>query len=212
MKPATSPAASRRGFSLIELLAVIVILSILITFLVTQLGKGGEVVKEKACRAQIALLAAAIGEYESEFGSYPPSRFREGWGPAPNKVNLGAEALFVALWSPDWSGAVLPEEDLVNTDGDRSKRPLTSLPTADLLEPCDPWRNPIAYLSRSDYQREDVYAVEDPETGEPFESTVRAVVNPTTGRPYEPHRFQLISAGSDGEFGTADDIMNFDRR
>jgi len=200
------------GFSLIELLAVIVILSILIAFLIPRLGKGGELVKERACRAQLALLAGAIGEYESEFGSYPPSRFKKDWGPPPNTVNLGAEALVIALWSPDWGGVSLPEGDLVNTDGDRTKKSLTSMPTADLLEICDPWRNPVAYLSRSDYKREDVYAVEDPDTGEPFESRVKAIVNATTGRPYEPHKYQLISAGADGTFGTEDDITNFSTR
>lgn len=204
--------ASRAGFSLIELLAVIVILSILITFLVTQLGKGGEVIEERACRAQLEMIAATIGEYESEFGSYPPSRFHADWGPPPNTTNLGAEALVIALWSPEWGGSNLPEDDLFNTDGDRSKKALTSMPTSDLLELCDPWQNPIAYLSRSDYKREDVYTVADPETGELMESRVKAVLNPTTGRAYEPHRFQLISAGVDGQFGTEDDITNFRTR
>jgi prepilin-type N-terminal cleavage/methylation domain-containing protein len=200
------------GFSLIELLAVIVILSILITFLMTQLGKGGELVKERACRAQIAMLAGAIGEYESEFGSYPASRFKKEWGAPPNNVNLGAEVLVLSLWGSDWDGSGLPEDNLVNTDGDRSKKSLSSMPTPDLLEIGDPWLNPIAYLTRSDYKREDVYTVEDPETGEPFESRVKAIINKTTGRPYEPHKFQLISAGADGTFGTEDDIANFDTR
>ena len=201
----------RAGFSLIELLAVLVILSILITFLVSRLGGAGDVVRSRMCQATIQILGGAIGEYESEFGRYPPSRFDPEWGAPPNKTNYGAEALIVALYSPDWGGVSLSEEDLVNTDQDRSRKALTSLPSTELLELSDPWENPIAYLSRSDYERSDVYIVGDPETGELHESTVRAVVNPTTGRAYKPHSFQLISAGVDGEFGTEDDITNFKR-
>ena len=97
-------SAGTGGFSLIELLTVIVILSILITFLVSRFAGAGDVMKEKLCRSRIHDIGAAIGEYESEFGAYPPSRFQEAWGPPPNATNLGAEALVVALWSPDWGG------------------------------------------------------------------------------------------------------------
>jgi prepilin-type N-terminal cleavage/methylation domain-containing protein len=202
----------RAGFTLIELLAVLVILSILIVFLVTRLGKAGDVAKERLCRARLALISAAIDEYEHELGHYPPSRFQEAWGQPPNAINLGAEALVLALWSPDWGGVTLSEDELVNTDEDRAKHPLAKFATPDLLELGDPWKNPIAYLERADYARQDVYATIDPQTGESLESTVTARVNQVTGRPFEPTKYQLISAGPDGEFGTDDDICNFKTR
>ena len=43
------------------------------------------------------------------------------------------------------------------------------------------------------------------------EQRVTAWINTQTGDPYRPDTFQLISAGSDGIFGTEDDITNFDR-
>jgi prepilin-type N-terminal cleavage/methylation domain-containing protein len=199
------------GFSLIELLAVLVILSILIVFLVTRLGTVGDVAKEKVCESRLREIAAAISQYEHEFGSFPPSRFHEDWGPPPNDINLGAEALVLALWSPEWGGPGISEDLLINTDGDSTKKPLSVLPTPDLKELRDPWDNPIAYIERSDYGRQLKYSVSSPETGEVFDSTVRAALNPASGREHNPTSFQLISAGLDGQFGTEDDIGNFNK-
>ena len=88
---------ARRGFTLIELLAVIVILSILAYFLVTNVFAARETVEIQATRATLAQVAAAIGEYADETGDWPPSDFPEAWGPAPGKVNLGGEALYLRL-------------------------------------------------------------------------------------------------------------------
>jgi prepilin-type N-terminal cleavage/methylation domain-containing protein len=205
------PRRARAGFTLIELMAVIVILAILITFLVARLSGSGELVEVRLCRARLGLVEAAIREYESERGSFPSSSFRPEQGPPPNATNLGAEALFLALWSPDWGGTTLPEDDLVNSDGDRSSKALSSLPVADLFEIADPWGNPIAYLAKGDYERSDLYLTLDAQSGEPLESTVRASKSAKTGRFHNPHSFQLISAGPDGEFGTEDDVTSFPR-
>ena len=42
------------------------------------------------------------------------------------------------------------------------------------------------------------------------ESSVHALKNPVTGQYFQNDKFQLISAGSDGYFGTEDDIANFE--
>jgi prepilin-type N-terminal cleavage/methylation domain-containing protein len=202
---------ARAGFSLIELLAVIVILGILIAFLVPRLGGAADTARVRECETRLHMLATAIGEYENEFGRYPPSRFDPEWGAPPNATNQGAEALVVALWSPDWGGTNGFEKFLANSDGDQLKKSLTTMPTTELLEVGDPWENPIAYFERTDYAREDRYAMIDPDTGEAIESLAKALVNPTTGRAYEPNRFQLVSAGPDGAFGTDDDVTNFGR-
>lgn len=206
-----APRRPRAGFSLIELLAVIVILGILIAFLVPRLGGAADVARIRKCESDLNILAAAIGEYETEFGRYPRSAFDPAWGPPPNATNIGIECLVIALWSPDWDGTNLPEDALANTDGDRLKKSLTTMPTPELLEIIDPWENPIAYFERADYTREDRYATIDPDTGDALESIAKALVNPTTGRAYEPSSFQLISAGPDGAFGTDDDVTNFGR-
>jgi prepilin-type N-terminal cleavage/methylation domain-containing protein len=207
MRRQTPNAAS--GFTLIELLAVLVILSILMVVLLPRLAGFGDSAKEKTTASFLVQLSAAIGEYEDRFGDYPPSQFLDKWGTPPNTTNLGAETLVLSMWSPEWTGTTLPEDRFVNTDHDEAKKSLSRIPKPALLEIRDEWDNPIAYFHRRDYGRADAYVVlgED-EGGE--ESTVRALKNPVTGQYFQHDKFQLISAGADGYFGTEDDIANFD--
>ena len=206
----TNAFRRRAGFTLIELLAVLVILSILIVVLVPRLAGFGERANEKATKAYLAQLDVAIAEYENRFGDYPPSHFRDEWGAPPNGTNLGAEALVVSLWGKDWGGTGLAEDKLCNSDGDEAKRQLARFEKPDLFELKDSWGNPIAYLHRRDYGREDAYVTEDPDTGEELETNLKANRNPTTGGPQRAGKYQLVSAGPDGRFGTDDDVCNFD--
>jgi prepilin-type N-terminal cleavage/methylation domain-containing protein len=201
----------RKGFTLIELLAVIVILSILMAFLVVNLGGAIDAADESFTRTRIAQLEAAIKEYENEHGDFPSSAFSPEHSPLPNQLNQGAEALVLALWSPSWQGGGLSEDWLVNTDGDRSSKKLASFPVADLFEIGDQWGNPMAYFHNRDYGRADTYAVLDPQSGEELEAQALAQKSSKTERYHNPRGVQLISAGMDGEFGTADDISNFER-
>jgi prepilin-type N-terminal cleavage/methylation domain-containing protein len=199
----------RAGFSLIELLAVMVILSILMTFLAFKLGGMGESAKAEMTNTFIENIGLAASEFESETGDYPPSSWNNDWGALPNKQNLGGEVLCVSLWSEEYGGVALSEDSLDNTDGDRSKKSLTTHANRDLFELVDSWGNPIAYFHRRDYGREDIYTTIDNETGEWAESTVKALMSPKTGNYQNPRQFQLISAGKDGIFGTEDDLCNF---
>ena len=203
------------GFTLLEMMAVLVIIGILMTLLVTQLAKGAKVAEAKVTRIFIETLGAPISEYENQFGDYPPSQWNEEWGSAPNNTNLGAEALVLSLWSRKWGGVSINDDKLINTDQDETKKPVARFPKPSLFELKDQWDNPIAYLHHRDYGRQDVY-ITIPKNGQKvddasgkLESTVRAHINPKTGQPYNPTKYQLISAGIDGEFGTEDDIGNW---
>lgn len=193
------------------MLAVLVILAILMAVLIPRLGKAGEMAEEKMTRVYLLDLSAAIGEYEQQFGDYPPSRFLDEWGPPPNPTNLGAEALVLCLWSPKWGGTSLAQDRLVNLDEDSSKKALASFPKPSLFELRDEWGNPIAYFHRRDYGRRDTYFTESPRTGEKIESTVIAQKDDATGLYHNANRYQLISAGLDGEFGTGDDLGNWEK-
>ena len=202
-------AAARAGFSLIELLAVMVILAILMTFLAFRLGALGGAAKQSTTKTFLQEVSAAANIYETEMGDYPSSSWKADWGPTPNKQNLGGEALCVQLWGKDYGGSGISDDKLVNMDEDEAKKSLTTHGNNDLFELKDAWDNPIAYFHRQDYGREDVYLTLD-EEGLIDTSTIQAVRNPKTGNYFNPRGYQLISAGEDGIFGTKDDLYNFE--
>lgn len=205
----TQSTSTRAGFSLIEMLAVMVILSVLLVFLAFRLGGMGETAKARMTATYLGEIGLATAEFEHETGDYPSSSWNSDWGALPNKKNLGIEVLCVQLWSEEYGGVSLSEDKLDNMDADRSKKSLTTHVNRDLFELVDDWGNPIAYFHRRDYGREDLYTTISMETGEFEDSLVKAHTNPKTGSYFNPRSFQLISAGKDGLFGTEDDITNF---
>jgi prepilin-type N-terminal cleavage/methylation domain-containing protein len=206
---------ARAGFTLIEILAVILILGILATILLTQLGGAEEAVRVQTTAQRLAKVEAAIEHYAREFGGYPPSSFQGDQEVANDGTNVGCEALVVALWSRKWdAGGLLGEvvDALVNTDEDSSPKPQTDFGNRALLEIPDDWGNPIAYIERTDYGVTGrPYLTYDGETGVELESAPVAFKNSRTGLFYQAQKFQLVSAGPDGEFGTEDDITTFER-
>lgn len=201
--------SARAGFSLIELLAVMVILSILMTFLAFRLGALGGAAKQETTRSFLQQIALAANTYETEMGDYPASSWKAEWGPTPNKQNIGGEALCVQLWSKDYGGSGISDDKLINMDEDEAKKSLTTHGNNNLFELKDAWDNPIAYFHRQDYDREDVYLTLD-EQDTLDTSNVKAVKNPKTGNYFNPRSYQLISPGEDGLFGTKDDLYNFE--
>ena len=89
------PAADgQRGFSLVELLVVIIILGLLAGLVGPRLfGRVGQS-KQAAARAQIELFSAALDQYRLDVGAYPPS-------------GSGLEALVKNSSAANWNGPYL---------------------------------------------------------------------------------------------------------
>ena len=205
---------SRAGFTLVELLAVILILSILLAVLVPNLFSSSEAVAASNTRAFLAQVAAEVDSFERDTGDFLPSRFSKDLDPRPSETNMGIEMMVISIMPADGSYRGERErydDRLINTDGDDTKRSLTRFTSAEVFEPKDSWDNPIAYLHRRDYERGGEYITFVTDEDERVEQRVTAWINTQTGDLNKPDTFQLISAGSDGIFGTEDDITNFDR-
>ncbi len=79
-----SQRTSRAGFSLIELMAVIIIISLLIGFLIPNLLSSKEAVNSKMTQTWLNQISAEISAYEREMGDFPPSTFPRKLDPKPS--------------------------------------------------------------------------------------------------------------------------------
>ena len=68
-------AGSRGGFTMIELLMVIVIIAILVGLLLPAINGALKSARRSAVSAEISQLAQALANFKSKYGDYPPSRF-----------------------------------------------------------------------------------------------------------------------------------------
>lgn len=205
---ATAVRSARAGFTLIEILAVLLILGILFTFLMrTGLG-GAKAVEIGRTETFLQQVAGIVDDYNNEFGRYPPSTFESSLDGPPSKANEGIESLVITLWraGADWQARDVDTDNLTNTDNDKTK--LTSFSAGRGYELADLWGNPLAYIHRRDYKKQFTYVTYDEQNNE-IEGMVKALISEKTGDPYRKNSFQLISAGPDGVFGNRDDIANF---
>lgn len=87
----------RDGFTLVELLVVLVILGLLSALVVPRFVRQEEKAKVKAARAQIELLGTALDTFRLDVGRYPTSAD-------------GLEALRQSKGIPKWDGPYLKKE------------------------------------------------------------------------------------------------------
>jgi prepilin-type N-terminal cleavage/methylation domain-containing protein len=200
---------NRHGFTLLELMIVMVIISLLGAAFLVISGRVFGQAKERQCRSRLQQMAVMIEAYRTAEGVYPDDRLPR--DVTANAQNSSSEALYLAFFNPKYLGELPNQDWLVNTDGDQTTKTLTRLDTRDLWEIGDVWGNPVVYLESLHYAESSNLAyLAGPEEEMPEEQGVEARRDPRTGGYEEPGKFQLISAGEDGIFGTEDDITHYD--
>jgi len=199
----------RSGFTLLELMIVLVILAVLASAFLVVAGGVFQQSAERKCVSRLQQLAVMIEAYRTIEGEYPDDRLPA--AAATNQTNGASEALYLAFYDPQFTGEVPSQDWLTNTDGDQTSRTLTRLPSRELFELGDPWGNPIAYfesLHYADNQDRSYFAGLEDE--DPEEQVAEPRRNARTGGFDQAGKFQLISAGADGLFGTEDDLTHYD--
>ncbi|MBT3340638.1 MAG: prepilin-type N-terminal cleavage/methylation domain-containing protein [Planctomycetes bacterium] len=199
-----SRQASRAGFTLLELMVVLVIISILAGAFIVTGGKMFQDSARKETAVRLTQLAAMVEQFAQIEGDYPDDRLPKSL--SANAVNTGSEALVLAFFAPGYTGSKPSQAWLGNTDDDSSQKKLTTFAGQELFEITDVWGNPVYYAESLHYSRQATLMAGPDELFE--EQFVDALRNETTGDWQQPNRFQLISAGMDGFFGTEDDITH----
>lgn len=93
----------RKAFTIIELLTVILIISLLATFVAPRMFKGLGKAKRSVARSKMAILEKAIGEFQYDCGRFPAQ-------------DEGFEVLLVAPSDLEerWGGPYLKQSDLID--------------------------------------------------------------------------------------------------
>lgn len=96
---------NKDGFTLIEMVIVLMIISILLAIAVPQMAKTNDVVNSKSCKATKRLIKGQIGSYKVEHG-----------GDIPATLDVLIEEGYVdTIACPD--GTELSMEDIIQSDG-----------------------------------------------------------------------------------------------
>ncbi|MFT7464821.1 MAG: prepilin-type N-terminal cleavage/methylation domain-containing protein [Pseudohongiellaceae bacterium] len=198
------------GFSLLEILVVLTIIGLLMSFSAVAVSRYRETGRITDCTARIQGLSLLAESYAEREGRYPPDRLVDlGIRNVGNAINEGIESCVAALRRRDYGGGRPAEKHLGNTDDDSGER-LESLDgSSALLELLDPWDNPLIYIVNDHYHDQTMVLLDDG-GGSLSAVAAKAMNNPLTGAFHCFESFQIRSAGPDGLMDTEDDLGNFE--
>ncbi|MCA9244478.1 MAG: prepilin-type N-terminal cleavage/methylation domain-containing protein [Phycisphaerales bacterium] len=169
--------SNRRGFTLVELLTVIAIISLLISILVPSLQAARNQAKKTATAAQIASLDTGTEMFRNDFNQYPRSGgsnpFEAPAGQDPYNAGSvflsGAQWLGLSLMGADRQGYVKPTRENDTND--------------DAFLDSDDWNEWYAVAPNREYSRFGPYADQDPKNAKTPIEFVQELPNGIAGAP-----------------------------
>ncbi len=202
---------SRGGFTIIEMLVVIVIIGILASFVAVGVNHAINSARASATDATLKAIAGACGTYYTQWGDYPPTDLQEIGGRGVNDTNNGVEALVACLSSRRGGGIKYSAEGetLSNTDADKASANVTDWYFGDteLREYVDAFGNVIAYHHHKDYGKSGPRLLKYKLQTALEAVDIPPLKSPATKAYVGPSSFQIRSVGKDGKPGTDDDIV-----
>ncbi len=200
------------GFTLVELLVVIGIISLLLTILLPALSAANRAKNRASTQSRISALANAAGLWAKDNNNmYPGAQDRPGW----TGEKTGSQKLAVELFTDDdgkfpasseyikYQSAYLGEvqgrdNTLVDAFGSQG---------AICYYVADPRKKGLD--AGKQYNKSDNQAYTNGNTDGDFEDFITAPE--AGGKPFQSDQFLLISPGADEKYFNDDDVTNFNR-
>lgn len=208
------------GFTLLELLVVIGIISLLAAILIPNIASVNVKAKVSATRALISTIQAGLESYYAVYGDYPPTDLSDLYTGTSNGINNGIESVVACLSDQNKGGPFLlgvSNDKYKNLDGDTCSTAPTNWWFGDtqLREIVDVWGNPFVYFHSRDY--------DNPAKGNNYSSTriggdaIAPQRDASTATYYNPLTFEIWSFGPDernnnglnNKLNNQDDINNW---
>ncbi|RME88699.1 MAG: type II secretion system protein [Planctomycetota bacterium] len=200
----------KKGFTLVEILVVIALIGLLMGIFMVAIGSSRRNAKIRATKTLLKQLELALSNYQSDFGTYPPSSLKDIGVTIENSKNQGIESLVACLFTQQKNGPYFKDYDskrLTNYDKDKMPNFNDNLnKSGEALEYTDSWKEVLVYIHGRDYQ--DYQRVADYMGKKSYGFSIKPAMDPKTKNFFNPTTFQLWSVGPNGknENGRGDDV------